>query len=220
MHEVYLLVWASVHGRADAVHVPVSRVVAQYPDSQIRGLFQPNATMAEIPPGPREEFLRGRIVHVHAIVIRKDKFHESERVLGTRRLSNEELAGPQLLEYVARDRPWRGHLLAAVYHLKSLFCQVVRIASYARKVFSLCDGIGNIPVRSEYDIRHFLFKHRRAVVVGFPDHDIHCQSDLEFFVIGTKAKLRDIHNDGRLLISIGHPAPAFESQLHLAHTLP
>src|ERR1700683_4702827 len=115
--------------------------------------------MTEIPPGLREEFLRGSIVHVHAVVIRKNKFHKSERVLGTRRLPKEELAGPQLLEHVARDSSRCNHLLAAVYHFKSLFRQVVRIASYARKVFSLRDGIGNIPVRSKYDVRHFLFKH-------------------------------------------------------------
>src|SRR5271156_1957993 len=114
MREVYLLVWASVHGRADAVHVPVSRVVAQYPDSQIRGPFQPNATMAEIPPGPREEFLRGSIVHVHAIVIRKDKFHQSERIFRAGQLPNEEFASAKLREHVARHGPGYNDLLAVV----------------------------------------------------------------------------------------------------------
>src|ERR1700691_2305113 len=145
MRKVYLLRRAPIHRCTDPIHVP-ARIIAQHPDGQIRGLSQSNTTMTEIPPGLREEFLRGSIVHVHAVVIRKNKFHQSERVLGTRRLPKEELAGPQLLGHVARDRSRRDYLLAAVYHFKSLFRQVVRIASYARKVFSLRDGIGNIPV--------------------------------------------------------------------------
>src|SRR6204780_630376 len=120
MRKVYLLRRAPIHPCTDPIRVP-ARIIAQHPDGQIRGLSQSNTTMTEIPPGLREEFLRGSVVHVHAVVIRENKFHESERVLGTRRLPNAKLDGPQLREHVARDRSRRDCLLAAVYHLKSLF---------------------------------------------------------------------------------------------------
>src|SRR6202453_4193632 len=103
MRKVYLLRCTPIHRCTDPIHVP-ARIVARHPDGQIRGLSQSNTTMTEIPAGLREEFLRGSVVHVHAVVIRENKFHESERVLGTRRLPKEELPGPQLLEHVARDR--------------------------------------------------------------------------------------------------------------------
>jgi len=134
MRKVYLQRRAphsSLHG-PDPCSSPDYRAAPRRPDP--RAFSQSNTTMTEIPPGLREEFLRGSIVHVHAVVIRKNKFppvrasswdpaFAEGRALPARSCSSTSLV----------DRSRRDHLLAAVYHVKSLFRQVVRIASYARK---------------------------------------------------------------------------------------
>src|SRR6202795_2091629 len=216
MRKVYLLRLISIHGRAHALHSP-ARIIAQDPDSQIGRLFQPDAAVAEIPSGLREKFMLRSIVKVHVVVIRKDEFHESERVLRPRLLPDEQLARAELLDHVACDCSGSDDLLAAVHNFVSLLLQVVGIASDVRKEFSSCDGIGNTPVRPEYDILHGVAKYRGIVAIGFADHDIHRHSDLEVFVVSAEAKLGNIRDDGRLLISEGQPAPPLESQLHLPH---
>src|SRR5258708_22774789 len=102
MRKIHLLRSVPIHGRADAIHVP-ARIIAQDPNRQIGGLFQPNATMAEVAPGLRKEHLLWSVVHVHVLVIREDKFHESDRALWTPRLPGEKLSFPGLLEPPARS---------------------------------------------------------------------------------------------------------------------
>jgi uncharacterized protein YcbK (DUF882 family) len=78
MREIYLLRRGSIHCRAHAFQVPVSRSIAQRPHGKIGGPFQANAAVAEIAPGLGEEFLLGRIVHIDVVAIRKNKFHQAE----------------------------------------------------------------------------------------------------------------------------------------------
>src|SRR5262249_2947788 len=113
-----------------------------------------NAAMAEIPSLLCEEFLRRRIVHVHARAVRKDKFHESERVLGTWHLPDVEFPSPELREHISRHRSRRDNILTAVHYLESFFTQIFGVLSDSRQEFSFGDRIRNIPVWPEHDILH------------------------------------------------------------------
>ena len=75
--EIHLLRRASVHRGANAIHVP-ARIIAQDPDCHVGGPFQTDAAVAEIAAGLRKEDLLGSVVHVHVVVVGKDKFHESQ----------------------------------------------------------------------------------------------------------------------------------------------
>src|SRR5271165_5981034 len=93
VREIDLLGGAAVHGRMDMVRSPAG-IVAQDPDSQVSGMFQPDAAVTEIAPGLREK-LRGRsVMHVYVVAVWKDKLRQAECVLWTRFLSDEKLSSP------------------------------------------------------------------------------------------------------------------------------
>ena len=65
---------------------------------------------------------------------------------------------------------------------------------------ALATRIGDTPVGPEHDIFHGVAKYRRSVAVSFAYHYVHLQSDFEVFVISAQVKLRDVRDDGRLLM--------------------
>ena len=78
--EIHLLGRAAVHGRSNTFRGP-AWIVAQDPLSQISGFLQPDTAVAEIPPGPPEEYCGRSVVHVYAVAVWENKFHKSEVVL-------------------------------------------------------------------------------------------------------------------------------------------
>src|SRR5208337_2513185 len=178
VREIDLLGRAAVHGRANMLQVP-SRIVAQDPYSQIGGVFQPNTSVAEIPPRLREELGGWSVVHVHVVAIWEDKLHLAECVLCARLLPDEKLSGPELTEFFARYRPVTDHPLLAVHNPESLLSHIARDASNVRNQFPSDDGGGYLPVWPEDDILHGVAKHRGMVAIGFAHYDVHGHSDIE-----------------------------------------
>src|SRR5689334_6327300 len=79
-------------------------LIAKDPLGKARRILETDAAVAEVPPRPREERLRGRSVHVDVVVVGKDELRQAERVRWSRLLTDAKLAGGQLVEIVRRRR--------------------------------------------------------------------------------------------------------------------
>src|SRR5208337_1769475 len=138
-------------------------------------------------------------------------FHQSECVLWTRLLPNEELSSPELVEHVGCHRPSRYDVLPAVHNFEPLLSKVVRVANNVWNHLSLGDGVWHLPVGPEDHILHVVAEHRSVVsTVGFAHYDFHRHSDVEVLVIGAETEFGKIHHDGRSLIRVRHPPPALK----------
>src|SRR5580704_16921393 len=215
VREIHLLRRTAVHGGSDTLGSP-SGIIAQNPRRQLCRLFQPDTAVAEIPAGLCEEFLSRSVVHVYVVAVRKEKFHQAERVLGSWLLPDEKLSRSKLAQHLARNCSVRNDILPGVHNFKTFLGQIIGILHNVGNQFPSYDGGRHLPVGAEDDVLHGLAKNRSVVVAErFAHHDVHRHADVEIFVIRAKTKLGNICNDGCLLISERQPPPPLQSKLHL-----
>jgi len=75
--KVHLRGAIALHGPVDPLASP-ARIVPQHPLGQAGRVLEADAAVAEVPPGPREELLRGRAVHVDVLGVGKDELGQAQ----------------------------------------------------------------------------------------------------------------------------------------------
>ncbi len=211
------------HGLADRRSVP-AWVPGQRVLRKQRRLLDPDAAVAEVAPGLREQRARRRVVEVDVHRIRHGELHFAERILGPGTLADPHRPGRDGRQVGRRNLSRQGVAVAGdEFHLLTL--QIAWVTLQSRQDFAACDRDRHIPVREEVELVHLGNEHRRRRPPLLADHHVafeherHPPTVQRIAGIGPKPEIRDVDADDPIRRQRRQPAQTFQRQVDLAQAL-
>ena len=199
---------AGIDRRLDLFQRPV-RLAGEDPGGEARGILDPDAARAEVPPGLLEQGFRRGAVQVDAEAVREHELDPAERVAVARALA--QLVGEAAAVPRPVDRLWIDHggVAAPVAEQRELVVrQIVHVALDLRQDRTAGDARRHVPEGVDLQVGHLVAEDRRHVE-GLADHDALRQQRLGL-VDQLEREVGEVDEDVALAQVVGHPAPALQ----------
>ncbi len=148
-------------------------------------------------------------MQINIVRIRKDNFHETERICWSGLLPHHQAKRFYSFENFGADFIFRYDLAVRRDHLKIVLGDVIGIFLNMWHDFAALNAGRDFPVRPEDDVLNLFLKNRRFVAIGFSDDDVLIERDRAIRIHGPQPILGQIHDHGRLREGVRKPAPPF-----------